>query len=502
MGNHAATGHALNMCGCHDVVGFESSAKAVINWHGIEPWDARGLIKENLTKQGELARRSPLRKVAVKEGIAYMKDKTKGGGGFLTSSELSREQFVETVVMLLGHESVPHTPQEREDLYAAFDSMDFDKNGKLCVSEWAAGLAVFFKGSTDDACRAVFSCLDTNSNGSVSKKELQAYLSPFVKAMSPSSAAALRPLLEKKATDDIYWDMDMDHTQDISSDEMLQWTKKGNNIVDKLADIIDKEVYSIWLAENKKRPQKTANGLNFQSGPGNGANQYGPPGMQYGPGPGPNGQYGPPGMQYGSGPGPNGQYGPTLMQYGAGNGKYGPPGMQYGPGSNSQYGPPGTQFGPGQMGPPGSGYGPAPGQSQYGGDDSPYGPPPGSTPTASLNDSLGSWLGSYFGGTSGTSGPDRPVPAANPRAAPAPPMQAPDPFGDDAWSSVPPPPPAPGRGAAPPSGGGYCAGGMPPPPAYNQAPTVYESAPTSYGSGSYGSPSSSPCYQSSAPYRS
>lgn len=493
MGNHAATGHALNMCGCHDVIGFESSAKAVINLHGIEPWDARGLIKENLRRQGELARRSPLRKVSVKEGIAYMKDKTKGGGGLLSSSEVSREQFVEAIVMLLGHESVPHTPQEREDLYAVFDSMDFDKNGKLCVSEWAAGLAVFFNGSTDDACRAVFSCLDTNSNGSVSKKELQAYLSPFVKAMTPSSAAALRPLLEKKATDDIYWDMDMDHSQDISADEMLQWTKKGNNIVDKLADIIDKEVYQIWLAENKKRPQKQPTGQNFQNGPGTGPNQYGPPGMQNGSEPGSNGQYGPPGIQYGTGPGPNDQYGP--------------PGTQYGPGPNSQYGPPGTQYGPGQnsqFGPPGSGYGPGPGQDQFGGDDSPYGPAPGSGPPANLNDTMGSWLEGFFGGAASTSGPDRPpaaAAAANPRAAPAPPMQASDPFADDSWSSVPPPPPAPGRGAAPPSGGGYCAGGMPPPPAYNQVPTVYGSAPTSYGSGSYGSPSSSPCYQSSAPYR-
>ncbi|CAK9024646.1 Hypothetical protein SCF082_LOCUS16728, partial [Durusdinium trenchii] len=55
------------------------------------------------------------------------------------------------------------------------------------------------------------------------------------------------------AVDDIYYDMDMDHAADISSDEMLAWSKRGNNIVDRLADIIDQEVYQIWLSESKKR---------------------------------------------------------------------------------------------------------------------------------------------------------------------------------------------------------------------------------------------------------
>ena len=47
--------------------------------------------------------------------------------------------------------------------------------------------------------------------------------------------------------------MDMDHAADISSDEMLSWSQRGNNIVDRLADIIDQEVYQIWLSESKKR---------------------------------------------------------------------------------------------------------------------------------------------------------------------------------------------------------------------------------------------------------
>eukprot|EP00913_Durusdinium_trenchii_P024581 g23075.t1 len=101
------------------------------------------------------------------------------------------------------------------------------RNGLLSTGEWAAGLSVYFKGSMEEAVRAVFSCLDANGDGAISKSELQVYLSPFVKAMSPQEAAALRPLLEKKAVDDIYYDMDMDHAADISSDEMLAWSKRG-----------------------------------------------------------------------------------------------------------------------------------------------------------------------------------------------------------------------------------------------------------------------------------
>jgi len=56
--------------------------------------------------------------------------------------------------------------------------------------------------------------------------------------------------------DDIYTEMDLDKQGGISSQEMLQWTTRGNNIVDRLADIIEKEVYTIWLAENEKRLYK------------------------------------------------------------------------------------------------------------------------------------------------------------------------------------------------------------------------------------------------------
>eukprot|EP00439_Symbiodinium_sp_Y106_P051594 s361_g6.t2 len=33
------------------------------------------------------------------------------------------------------------------------------------------------------------------------------------------------------------------------------WSRRGNNIVDRLADIIDQEVYQLWLAESKRKNQ-------------------------------------------------------------------------------------------------------------------------------------------------------------------------------------------------------------------------------------------------------
>ncbi|CAE7628247.1 GUCA1A [Symbiodinium sp. CCMP2456] len=253
MGNHHSTGHFFNLCGCTDVIGFEGSAKAVINMYEIKPWNARSLIRDNLNKQADLARKSPLRKVPIMDGLEYFQRQIKSS--MFGSRELTKDRFVDIAVMLLGQQNIPHNPREREDLYQIFDSMDFDRNGTLSTGEWAAGLSVFFKGSMEEAVRAVFRCLDANENGAISKSELQVYLSPFVKAMSPPEAAALRPILEKKAVDDIYYDMDMDHQADISSDEMLAWSRRGNNIVDRLADIIDQEVYQLWLAESKRKNQ-------------------------------------------------------------------------------------------------------------------------------------------------------------------------------------------------------------------------------------------------------
>ena len=42
-------------------------------------------------------------------------------------------------------------------------------------------------------------------------------------------------------------DTDYNHDNKITSDELLEWSRRGNTIIEKMADIIDKEVYRIWL---------------------------------------------------------------------------------------------------------------------------------------------------------------------------------------------------------------------------------------------------------------
>mmetsp|Transcript_59268 Transcript_59268/g.111041 ORF Transcript_59268/g.111041 Transcript_59268/m.111041 type:complete len:439 (-) Transcript_59268:29-1345(-) len=435
MGNHHSTGHFFNLCGCTDVIGFEGSAKAVINMYEIKPWNARSLIRDNLTKQGDLARKSPLRKVPVLEGLEYFQQQVKSA---IFTRELTKDRFVEIAVMLLGRQNVPHNPREREELYEIFDSMDFDKNGTLSLGEWAAGLSVFFKGTMEQAVRAVFRCLDSNEDGAISKTELQVYLSPFVKAMSPPEAAALRPILEKKAVDDIYYDMDMDHQADISTEEMLAWSKRGNNIVDRLADIIDQEVYQLWLAESKRQSQKLQNrryadpSSPISSGASSpGSNRY--ESMEYQP----EGA----GTQYPAAP----------------SSQYGQPDSQRGYNSYTSYGPPQP-----------SEYGPAPGQYQtqapgYSGNyQSSY-----TTVTPQYGGGSPS-AGRYGGGSpsAGRPGTSAQPPYHDPFAAPR------------SMPPPPPPPPAPGRGAVP----GYAAGGLP-----QQQPAY-----SSYGG---------PCPSSSPQYR-
>ncbi|OLP99453.1 hypothetical protein AK812_SmicGene17980 [Symbiodinium microadriaticum] len=85
MGNHHSTGHFFNLCGCTDVIGFEGSAKAVINMYEIKPWNARSLIRDNLNKQADLARKSPLRKVPIMDGLEYFQRQIKSSMMWLWS---------------------------------------------------------------------------------------------------------------------------------------------------------------------------------------------------------------------------------------------------------------------------------------------------------------------------------------------------------------------------------------------------------------------------------
>merc|ERR1712232_928645 len=205
------------------------------------------------------------------------------------------EQFVKTSIELMQTRGIQYNERDRQMLHEIFDSMDFDKSGTLDLGEWAGGLSVFFRGTQEECVHAVFNALDRDRNKTLSKPELQEYLKPFVKAMSPGEADSLRPLLVKKATDEIYNDMDFNHDGKITSEELLEWSRRGNTIIEKMADIIDKEVYRIWLKSNHRIDgyDERHRGQPFdQAGPYGGGGQYG------------GGQYG---GQYSGGPGPHGE---------------------------------------------------------------------------------------------------------------------------------------------------------------------------------------------------
>lgn len=267
MGNsvHNSVGDALHACGAVDVIGFDTSARMVINMHEIEPWPARALVKGNLQRQAALAKRTPLRSVPVQYGMEYFRDKV--GGWF---AHMTRDKFVRASLDLLNQCRVSYNMEDQNALYAIFDSMDFDGNGELSVGEWAGGLTVFFKGNMSDCIHAVFDTLDTNGDRSLDKGEMAEYLKPFVKAMTPLQAAPLRPLLLKKATDVIFYDMDYNHDERITSEEMYQWSARGNNMIDIIAKIIEKEVYDIWI-QKKNEDQRLAYSRG-QYGPGYGPN--------------------------------------------------------------------------------------------------------------------------------------------------------------------------------------------------------------------------------------
>lgn len=243
MGN--SLGDIAHACGAADIIGFQTTTRAVINAHGIEPWPARDLVRHNLQRQANLAKNHAFKQIPVADGVRWFKDRV---GGYF--AHLTRNAFVEQGCALLQQSGVQHGQKDRNELYDIFDAMDFDGNGELSVGEWAGGVTVFFKGNNTECVLAVFDALDTNGDHTLDKNELREYLKPFVNAMTPPEASALRPLLLSRASDVIFDEMDFDHDTRITSDEMLQWSKEsGNNVINRVANIIEHEVYSGWLRE-------------------------------------------------------------------------------------------------------------------------------------------------------------------------------------------------------------------------------------------------------------
>lgn len=238
----------MSACRCDQAFGFERSAQALISFHNIEPWSAKAEVREHWQRQMALARRTPLRHIPVHTGLVYF-----GGGsnrGWFQS--LTKDRFMKLAIKLLEDQRIHHTQTDRVDLGEIFDSMDYDLNGQLSVGEWASGLTIFFAGTPEECVHAVFDALDTNGSKTLTKSELQEYVKPYVKAMTPPHADALRPLLVNKATDTLYAEMDKDHHNDISAEEMVWWNvHSGNNLIDRLAELIDGEAYSIWVQNQR-----------------------------------------------------------------------------------------------------------------------------------------------------------------------------------------------------------------------------------------------------------
>merc|ERR1719374_509968 len=115
-------------------------------------------------------------------------------------------------------------------------------------------MTVFFKGTVKEKVEAVFETLDADGDGSLSKSEMQEYLKPYVYAMTPVEASSLRPLLLSWVTNDLFTDMDIDDDGRVNSWELVTWSERGNDIVHRVAAIIDHELFKDRSAEGVPGP--------------------------------------------------------------------------------------------------------------------------------------------------------------------------------------------------------------------------------------------------------
>jgi len=232
-------GQAVVSCGFSNTVGFERSCEAVIRSADIQPWPARALISARLMRQAELAKRSALRYISVRDGFNHFDGKV---GRF---TGLTRDTFLATAKNLIDSKNI-HAGGEDELLLEIFDTIDYDGNGSLTVGEWAGGLTVFFKGTQDEKTQVLFELIDKDRSGDLSKSEMKEYLTPMVKAMTPPEAAALRPLLLQHATDQIFAEVDANNDGQCTTLEFQNW-RKTHILIDELVKVIEGEVYRIWL---------------------------------------------------------------------------------------------------------------------------------------------------------------------------------------------------------------------------------------------------------------
>merc|ERR1719387_3357293 len=102
-------GSMVANCGCTNV-GFETKARGLISMAGISPWPAKEMILENLRRQEDLARRTPLRHISVHDGLNHFQDKVGSVFGGMPS-----QVFQQHAIHLLDIKGIHRTPQEDDE---------------------------------------------------------------------------------------------------------------------------------------------------------------------------------------------------------------------------------------------------------------------------------------------------------------------------------------------------------------------------------------------------
>lgn len=219
----------------------------LVRKHGIEPWRVMDYVNHQWDAHAGLVGRSPLRKIHVKDGFDFIKQRMAG------SKELSKEAFVRICKDMLIVKAISSLPHEIDTLNEVFDGLDFDKSGSIELGELAGGAAHFFRGTEAERMQAVFEMLDADGSGEISKDELEEWLTPFVNVMIPDPASPLRSHIIGKVVNDIHLEMDEDRENDISYVEMAGWIDKGNTIVHSAAASIERGLHTVHDPERQHR---------------------------------------------------------------------------------------------------------------------------------------------------------------------------------------------------------------------------------------------------------
>jgi len=254
MGNNAAVGHAMAMTGLPQAAGFHKTLGSMMYQYNLEPWDPKSYLAANLQKQQELQKTSPLRFVQVADGMQFYGAQLNEGYAGAMMNTLTREKFVEMSQQLFRQKGLHLPPEEARLFYDIFDAIDLYKNGTLSLGELAGGLSSFFGGTVEDKTSAVFNLL-AGGGDQVPKTKLSDLLKPYVWSMVPPNADVLRPILLPHVTDELYSDISMSNTGNISRQEMLRWAQRGQfaqganpNAVNMSFTIIDRAALAISVA--------------------------------------------------------------------------------------------------------------------------------------------------------------------------------------------------------------------------------------------------------------